>query len=140
MLNADQTEIEKYFRNKTLPRNLTLSARQTDLAPFYEKASLLLNLSRPDEWVETFGLTIVEAMAFGIPVIVPPVGGPAEIVSEGVEGYRLSAYETEKIAARIRELAQDPDLCLRLSRAAKKRPRDFGEEVFERKMLEVLCG
>ena len=68
---------------------------------------MVLNLSKVDECVETFGLTILEAMAFGIPVIVPPIGGPAEIVTDGVEGYVISSYETNDIAKKIKELSMD---------------------------------
>lgn len=138
VLNAEQSEIDDYFNQVQLPLNVTLVSRQTDLVPFYERTNLLLNLSRPDQWVETFGLTIVEAMAFGIPVIVPPVGGPAEIVHEGVEGYCISSYETEKIAQTIKELAVDEKKCLGFSEAAKERAQDFGEKVFERKVRSIL--
>ena len=98
ILNAEQSEIDLYFSKIALPSNIILLSRQVNPIPFYQQSSLLLNLSRVDECVETFGLTIIEAMAFGIPVIVPPVGGPVEIVTEGVEGYLISSYEEEKIA------------------------------------------
>ena len=44
------------------------------------KASVCLNLSQQPDWVETFGLTIWEALTQGTPVIVPDVGGPLEII------------------------------------------------------------
>ena len=140
VLNADQDEIESYFSGRELPLNMVIVSRQNNLVPYYQQASILLNLSRVDQWVETFGLTIIEAMAFGIPVIVPPVGGPSEIVHNGVEGYQLSSYETEKIAKLIIELSKDEERCMALSEAARKRVEDFKEDVFEKKMIEVICG
>ena len=140
VLNAEQSEIESYFGGRDLPSNITLVSRQNNLVPFFENASLLLNLSRVDECVETFGLTIIEAMAFGIPVIVPPVGGPAEIVRDGEEGYLISSYETEKIAKTIMELFKNEERCMALSKAARKRVEDFKEDVFEKKMIEVIRG
>ncbi len=139
ILNAEEAEIDAYFKETRRPANLTLISRQKDLVPFYKQTSLLLNLSRVDQWVETFGLTIVEAMAFGIPVIVPPVGGPAEIVHDGREGYLVSSYETEKIAGLIIELSKDEEKCLALSKAARKRAEDFKEAVFEEKIVELIC-
>ena len=111
---------------------------QADVIPFYNKASLVLNLSHVDAWVETFGLTILEAMAFGIPVIVPPVGGPAEIVTDGIEGYLISSYETNNIAEKIKTLSLDKDEWTRLSRNALMRSKDFNEKVFNKKLIEVL--
>ena len=101
LLNAKQQDIDDFFKAEKLPDNITLVPQQKNVFPYYTQASLLLNLSRPDEWVETFGLTIIEAMAFAIPVIVPPVGGPIEIVTDGQEGYLISCYETDKIAEKI---------------------------------------
>lgn len=139
VLNADQSEIDAYFQEKILPSNLELVSRQKDLVPFYAKTSLLLNLSRVDQWVETFGLTIVEAMAFGVPVIVPPVGGPAEIVRNGKEGYLISSYDTERVAKIIIELSQDEEKYMFLSKTARKRAEDFKESLFEKKIIEAIC-
>ncbi len=139
ILNAEQSEINTYFQENSLPSNITLIVRQKDLVPYYEKTSLLLNLSRVDQWVETFGLTIVEAMAFGVPVIVPPVGGPVELVRDGEEGYLVSSYETDTISKIIIELSEDKERCSTLSVAARKRAESFNEEVFEKKIIEVIC-
>lgn len=139
LLNADQLEIELYFKKSNLPSNVTLVSRQKNLVPFYKNTSLLLNLSRVDEWVETFGLTIIEAMAFGIPVIVPPVGGPAEIVNDGMDGYLISSYETDKITKIIIELSKDEEKCMALSKAARIRSEAFNEELFEEKICDFIC-
>src|SRR5690606_20745125 len=96
ILNAEMNEIRNYFSDLELPSNIILKSKQSNVHSFYAKAGLVLNLSRPDQWVETFGLTIIEAMAYGIPVIVPPVGGPTEIVRDGIEGYLISSYEVLK--------------------------------------------
>ena len=69
-----------------LANNIKILATQKDLHQHYKNAGLVLNLSRVNQCIETFGLTIIEAMAYGIPVIVPPVGGPSEIVEDDVEG------------------------------------------------------
>lgn len=138
VLNAEQSDVDAYFGKISLPKNILLVSRQTNLVPYYQQASLLLNLSRVDEWVETFGLTILEAMAFGIPVIVPPVGGPVEIVTEGGEGFLISSYEQKKIRHKIIELSVDEALCLTLSKQGKNRSNDFRQELFDNAILRVI--
>jgi len=140
LLNADKSEIDNYFKDKELPSNINIISKQKDVVPFYKEASLVLNLSRIDEWVETFGLTVLEAMAFGIPVIVPPVGGPAEIVRDTKDGYLLSSYDTKRIAKTIEQLASDEKLCLQLSKNAKQRAADFSEDVFEKNILHIFSS
>ena len=138
VLNVNQQDIDSYFGARAIPNNVTIKAAQNDLHAFYQKASLTLNLSRIDQWVETFGLTIVEAMAYGVPVIVPPVGGPSELVTDGKEGYLMSSYETEAIANKIIELSTNETTCLALSKQALTRSKDFKEDTFNTNILNLL--
>ena len=78
-------------------------------------------------------------IAFGIPVIVPPIGGSTEIVHGGEEGYLISSYETDKITKTIMALSKDEKKCTELSKAARKRAEDFREDIFEKKMIELIC-
>ena len=138
VLNADASEIKQYFTNTYVPNNLKLVGRQKDVHSFYNKSNVVLNLSRPDEWVETFGLTILEAMAYGLPVIVPPVGGPAEIVRDGCEGFLISSYGISKIGNKIMELSKNKSYYEVLSQNAAKRVEDFNEETFSMEILNAI--
>jgi len=138
VLNAEQEEVDAYFMGVELPENVSIFARQSDLSGFYAGASLLLNLSRPDEWVETFGLTILEGMSYGLPVIVPPVGGPAEIVTDGQQGYLISCYETQRIADAIRLISADRTLHAQLAQGARAQAQLFNPADFERKVAEII--
>lgn len=118
VLNEDADAVETYFAAIHKPDNLTVHSRTNDVARFYNDASLVLNLSNPREFIETFGLTALEAMTAGLPVIVPPVGGIAEMVTDGVEGYRIDSAETERIASAIENILSDRSLYMKLSRGA----------------------
>jgi glycosyltransferase involved in cell wall biosynthesis len=67
-------------------------------------ADLLLHLCPS----EPFGLAILEAMAAGVPVLVPDSGGAALLVEEGVSGGHFRADDAEALAAHLRELAIAP--------------------------------
>jgi glycosyltransferase involved in cell wall biosynthesis len=138
ILSATEQEISSYFKGNEIPLNVELISSQNNMIPFYEKASLLLNLSRVDGWIETFGLTILEAMAFGIPVIVPPVGGPAELVTHDIEGYLINSYNTDEIADTILELSNNKAKCLDLSANAKKKAMTFNEDDFSKQILKII--
>jgi glycosyltransferase involved in cell wall biosynthesis len=130
VVNDDEVAIKRYFSGRTLPTNITVHPRTTDTATFYGRASLVLNLSRVDQCVETFGLTILEAMAFGIPVIVPPVGGPIELVEDGVQGFHIDSRNLDLLKEKVLLLSNNEELCLRMSTEGRKQATKFSPESF----------
>lgn len=74
---------------------------------------------------EAFGLTLIEAMASGLPVFATRHGGPLEIVQHGVSGYHLDPNDgsaaAEAIADFLERSAAEPETWHRLSRGALAR-------------------
>lgn len=114
--------------------NVTLLPRTDNVAALYNDASIVLNLSNPSLVIETFGLTALEAMACALPVIVPTVGGIAEMVDDGVNGYKTDCRDTEMLIARITRLLTDKYLYLQLSHNAYSTSLRFNRE----RMLDLL--
>ncbi|MFX0543404.1 glycosyltransferase family 4 protein [Roseovarius sp. S4756] len=139
VLNADAAEIERYLPAASRPHNLEIVPRVDDPERFYATADVLLNLTRVDLVVETFGLTLVEAMAFGVPVIAPPVGGPAEIVTHRQEGYCIDSRDGTPLQAAVLELADNPDLAMTMSQAARNRASEFTFDAYARKLRRILA-
>jgi len=135
VLNTDIAGIESFFDRPNLPKNLMLFPKQNDVHPFYQKADLVLNLSNPKEWVETFGMTLLEAMTYGLPVIAPPIGGPTEIVKNGANGFSIAAQKLPKIIKTIKSLAQDQSYYLQLSFNALQTAKCFKEVNFEQAII-----
>jgi len=72
------------------------------------QADLLVHLCP----VEPFGLTILEAMAAGVPVLVPDSGGAGSVVQNGISGFRFRSNDADSLAGRLVELTQTPAECL----------------------------
>lgn len=58
--------------------------------------------------LEPFGLVVLEAMAAGLPALVPDHGGPAAIVVEGQSGWHYRAGDAADLAARLLQLQAAP--------------------------------
>ncbi len=138
VLNANEQEIDEFFLGVRIPENLSIFPFQPDLKKFYSEANLVLNLSKTDQWVETFGLTILEAMSYGIPTIVPPIGGPIELVRNNQDGYLIASSDTKGLYSRILSLSDDRNLCLDLSRSARKQSLKFNEDVFRKALKNIF--
>ncbi|MEJ0039305.1 MAG: glycosyltransferase [Gammaproteobacteria bacterium] len=74
-----------------------------DLAAYYRSADVLV---APSRW-EGFGLTAVEAMRAGLPVIAARVGGLAEVVEHGVTGLLVEPNSSAALVGAIRRVGAE---------------------------------
>ena len=124
VINDTQEQVDKYMEGvaeitpSDLLNNLTVYARQQDVSRFYNVASVVLNLTNPQLAIETFGLTPLEAMTCGLPVIVPTVGGIAELVDDGVNGYKIDVQHLDDIESCLATLLTDAALYRSLAQGA----------------------
>ena len=86
-----------------------------DSVAYCAHADALVLTSRYEGW----GLTVVEAMASGLPVIATPVGCVNEIVRDGENGLVVPHDDPHALAAAFVRLFADPDLRSRLASAAR---------------------
>lgn len=140
VINDTLDHIDSFQKERAIsfPCNLKVYSRQNDVIPFYNKASLVLNLSNKEKFVETFGLTALEAMSAGLPVIVPTIGGIAEIVFDGVNGYKIDVQDLAKIEETIVLILSDKSLYYSLSSHALSFSRNFSEDTMYRSIMGVL--
>jgi glycosyltransferase involved in cell wall biosynthesis len=66
-------------------------------------------------------LAVIEAMAWGKPVIGSRVGGIPELVRDGQEGLLVPHGDTAALGQAMQRLLGDPELCLRMGRAGRDR-------------------
>lgn len=68
---------------------------------------------------ETFGLTFIEAMSFGVPTVGVDKLGPREIIRNGINGFLVKPGDSAAMAKRIDMLLSDAKLRKRLGAQAK---------------------
>ncbi len=75
---------------------------------------------------ETFGQTLQEAAASGLPVVAPASGGPLDLVRDGVTGFLVPPGDAGALAAAVARLAAGPALRAAHRRAARDMVLDRG--------------
>jgi len=89
---------------------------------------------------EDYGLTAIEAMAHGRPVVVcRDGGGLAELVDDGVTGLVVDPDPTS-LAAGVRRLLEDPDLAAELGANGRERARELSWEAAAVQLLDGVAA
>jgi phosphatidylinositol alpha 1,6-mannosyltransferase len=102
---------------QVIPDALFLGERHgLDLARIYASLDIFVH-SGP---FETFGQTIQEAAASGLPVVAPAAGGPLDLVDEGVTGRLVPPGDGAALAAAVAGLAADPELRASMGEVARR--------------------
>jgi glycosyltransferase involved in cell wall biosynthesis len=106
-------------RDEGVEEAVTLVGRRdrAELATYYSAADAFV--STP--WYEPFGITPLEAMACGTPVIGSNVGGIKFTVRDGETGYLVPASDADAVAERAARICRDPVLRDRLGDAGRRR-------------------
>lgn len=92
----------------------------------------------PSSNSEPFGLTMLESLASGRPMIVTNSGGMPEIIQDGINGYVIPVRDYEALAARIIMLLEDKTLNKRIgSRGRKFVKSRFTKEVMTDNNMKV---
>ncbi|MGF1843532.1 glycosyltransferase [Vibrio clamense] len=131
ILNCSQSDFHELNRGLDLPPNIDVVFRPQKLADYYIDSFLVFNLSDPQYWIETFGLTILEGMFSYSPIICPQIGGPAELVRDNCDGWHISFLDKNRISSKLSYLSKDYDKWLCFSRSARSRAEEFSNSRYE---------
>lgn len=146
--DLDQPEQRAYLAQVEVaaagyPIVLHVNAPLADLRRCYGEASIFWHATgygedeeREPESFEHFGITTIEAMAAGCVPVVIAKAGQLETVIPDVSGLLWSTLD--ELQAQTRRLIADPALLHQLAAGAVQRSRNFGFDVFTRRVDEVL--
>ena len=112
--------LERRAQECGLQRSVIFLGRRDDVAEILSCADLFAFPS----FVEGLPNSVLEAGAYGLPVVATPVGGIPEIISDGVTGLLVKPRDSQALADSILKVLKNPDLAARLSRACRARVRE----------------
>jgi glycosyltransferase involved in cell wall biosynthesis len=109
--------IQKDGLNGIVRHDGVLTGSEKHLA--YAKASIFCFPSFFES--ETFGLVLLEAMQFGLPIVATSWRGIPSVVTEGDNGYLVPIRDSRAVANRLEALLRDPDLAAEMGRRGRER-------------------
>jgi phosphatidylinositol alpha 1,6-mannosyltransferase len=102
---------------RTLPGAVFLGQRSGEnLAKIYASFDVFVHSGPHD----TFGHTLQEAAASGLPVVAPAAGGPLDLVRDGVTGFLVPPADAAALTSAVARLVADPALRAAQGKAARQ--------------------
>lgn len=110
------------IRKYHLEEKFILRGYMDNMTDFYRGIDLYINTSMH----EGLPMSVLEAMAHGLPVVVPDTGGMGEIITNGVEGYIVNKRDPRLFAEKCLEIMNNQTTYARMASASRGRVvKDF---------------
>jgi len=109
------SRLERLARSLSVSHAVHFPGLRNDVDDLMRDASVF---ARPSH-LEGLPLTVLEAMASGLPVVATPVGGTPELVRDGETGYLVPPDDPEALAGAICSLLDDPQHARRMGRRGR---------------------
>ncbi len=124
----EHEQLEAKVREYGIQDRFSFLGHVSDMDTFYQGLDIYINTSVH----EGIPMSVLEAMSFALPVVVPKVGGFPEIVEQGVSGFLVEGRNPEKFAEKILSLTDIGRRRL-MATAARQRVLDcFSREAMTR--------
>ncbi|WP_373056890.1 glycosyltransferase family 4 protein [Zunongwangia sp. H14] len=123
-----------YAERHNLPVHFTGKLEKKEWIRLAAEYSIFLNTSA----IDNTPVSVIEAMALGLPVISTRVGGMPYLIKNGQEGILFDKEEPEAAAKAIRFLLKSPQQAETLAEAARSKVEKFDWEIVKQDWLQVL--
>ncbi|WP_405780804.1 glycosyltransferase [Streptomyces sp. NBC_00859] len=119
---SERQKLRERIDARGLHNRINLMGPHSPIEPEWAKGAIAVSTSRH----ESFGMTLVEAMRCGLPVVSTDCDyGPREIIEDGVDGLLVPVGDSAAVAAALLKLIADEELRHRMSAAALANARRF---------------
>jgi glycosyltransferase involved in cell wall biosynthesis len=130
-------KLQCLVQNHELEDRVSVIGGVRDRLPFVRSADIVLMCSR----CEAFGRVTVEGMLAGKPVIAADTGANPELIRHGFNGLMYKVGEVKDLAAKIRQLYENPELAKRMGENGQGvAERFFTKERFAREIIPFLTS
>jgi glycosyltransferase involved in cell wall biosynthesis len=130
-----EQDVRDYARAKGMDGRIHFLGYRSDIPSLLKTCDVYVHSS----YSEGFGLSVVEAMACGIPVIASDVDGLSEIVQDKKSGLLFKCADAKDLADKIRSVLQDTGMQTKLKEGGLARVLDFSLDTTVDKLVALYA-
>jgi glycosyltransferase involved in cell wall biosynthesis len=116
---AERGAMENRIAERGLGDHISLLGARDDVGDWMLRSKVLVQPSL----IEGLPIVVAEAMGCGTPVVVSDVGDLADLVENGVNGWRVDPFDVAAYAERVTQILRDEEAWARLSERAVEASR-----------------
>ena len=129
--------LEDEIKEKKIEHIIKIKGYVDNVETIYKNHDILIQPSI----YESFGLSIVEAMIYGIPVICSKVGGITEIVEDKITGFLFDLNSKNELATLLRDIYNERyNLCEIVKNAQRFVEQNFKDENYKENIMKIYNG
>lgn len=130
----ERSQLEALIAENDLKDHVILDGSKTNPYPYMKYADLFVHPS----YVESQGLTVLEAMALGVPCVVTKSRGPCEFIEDGINGL-LTEQSPESLTEKVLSILTDKTLFQRIKENTVC-PEQFAPDRVMKQIEELIDG
>lgn len=131
---AERAKLEMLIAEHALKDHVILEGSKTNPYPYIRYADLFVHPS----YVESQGLTVLEAMALGVPCVVTKSRGPCEFIEDGINGL-LTERSPESLTEKVLTILNEKKPYQRIKENTRC-PEQFSPEQIMKQIETVIDG
>ena len=140
VLSCTPSEFNNYltFNNLKINTNLKILFKPSNIVNIYHSCKVVINLTQRVSIIESYGLSLVEAITCGKPIICPNIGGPFEINQNEKFGLFVDEASEKDIINKIKILLLNEKLYLTKKLTCNHYRNSFSNNSFSLNLNKLL--
>ena len=133
--NGNRVRVEQLIDQYNIGSHITLCPPTKDMDTVYRGASIVAMSSR----YEGLPMILLEAQAYGLPIVSHACKcGPADVVTDGVDGFLVPEGDIEALASKLTTVIEDDALRQQMGQAARIASERYAEDVVMKKWIDLF--
>lgn len=126
---------KKYAEKKNVPVNFTGKLSKKEWIKLSEAYNIFINTTN----IDNTPVSVIEAMALGLPVVSTNVGGMPFLIEHGIDGMLVAPNNVNAFKLAIMRLMENSEDTLKMSENARRKVEQFDWEIVKEKWISLLA-